>query len=225
MAPPPSVADADDGLIGGLIYVWMTFASNTLCCLMLVSLIMRMKYERRCMMQGRPCQTHILILPAYENLLWFMAFYFFSLATMNATLTPYLRENPKERNELMTLQATSFALIGIYSLLPAILLQHTLTWRAYLNITIVMLPWVIGNFVLIIVLYDYDDCVDSSSPTFNVTNYEDDDPFLCEDQYPLYTQLKVSSLEFLFALSTPLPPLLIHLLTLTGCWKSRIELR
>ena len=184
------------------ILCWMLLGSNVITIFTLLAILLRMKLKQQLAQAGDVRKKHSVILPAYKKLLWMLVALFSIVAvTYTVTLNKFKSQwerKKKKRDAFMFFQGQSICFLGFYSIIPALLIQKTVTMKALYRVIATFMPWMVLNSYLAygLVLGDFCDDQESGCP-----------------------------LDLAFAISGPLPPLIFHFLYVTGRLRSRIELR
>ena len=206
----------DDAITGDtthILYLGITCVSNLITVFVICLLVHRMSRKRQLAHDGH---THVLdqvLLPAYEYLLVIMAVLFAIVALGDILMIVHMgvEENSKDRDVLLTIQVSAVCLMGIYSIVPVLLLQRSLAMKSYANVVKVIGSWWVVNFVIALFLVNNFRCLrDNEGVKME---------YLCEDIGYHET------LEKVFAFLSAFPPLLLHLCSLLGIIRSRIERR
>ena len=178
--------------------------------------------KRRRAQAGEEAIKMTVILPAYESLLW-MLFVAFAVMAANHLLwlLVFLNhdDNFEARNEFLYLQFSSVVFLMLYSYFPVLLIQKTVTMKAFRRAWMFMSPWLLMNVGVSMFLL-LDECKDKAGELKIFSNGTSCAEIEVGAAYDV-----PASVEVIFALVGPIPPLVFHFLCVTGRLKSRIELR
>eukprot|EP00520_Triparma_pacifica_P005942 CAMPEP_0118640226 /NCGR_PEP_ID=MMETSP0785-20121206/4639_1 /TAXON_ID=91992 /ORGANISM="Bolidomonas pacifica, Strain CCMP 1866" /LENGTH=859 /DNA_ID=CAMNT_0006531597 /DNA_START=243 /DNA_END=2822 /DNA_ORIENTATION=+ len=194
-----------------------------------------MRVKKKQAQAGETAVKHSVILPAYEMLLWLLVS-LFSLAAIGNIMVLWSYRDPlnkTKRNEFMLLQVQSVVFLAFYSLVPVLLIQRTVTAKAFRNTFLIVMPWLAFNIVMANLLISSYQCEvaqqtsdsggESSEDHGNQSEAADDEEQeLSCNEMPLEFP---KGGELVFALSGPVPAFIFHFLCISGTIKSRIELR